>query len=207
MPKRKKPSQIYLAWERIVFGDDKYSSESRQTWAALWQQHCEGEALMGTLISDAALLCSLGYDQAAHQGDWHAAKERIERYFQHPKWEANEPVSQLIAQALLSRALWECGEENPALQLWVSLIRKLGKNQRLACLLVLHELLAICQSGSETGHARNLFSGVVREVIEKLTKTKLPPLEIPENWQGFTYGELAALLESARTARAKKESQ
>lgn len=206
MPRRKKPSAIYLAWDTIVFGEDPYSPESQQAWAALWQQHAEGDALAKTMAGDLALLCSLGYDQAAHRGDWQAAKECIERYFQHPDWQSDEPISQLNSHARLSRALWECGEENSALQLWVRLIRQPGKSQTLACTFVLEQLLAICQSQPPTAPTRPLFSAVVREVFAKRTETKLPPLEISKEgtWPGFTYGELAALLESARTARTKE---
>nr|WP_309689152.1 hypothetical protein [Armatimonas sp.] len=205
MPRRKKPSEIYLAWDKIVSGDDKYSPESQQAWDALWQQHCGGDGLTETPIGDVFLLCSLGYEQAAYQADWLAARKRIERYFQHTQWQTDEPIHLLMSEASLSRALWECREENSALESWINLIRQPGKNNKLACLLVLHELLGICLSMPETIHARTLFSGVVREVVEKLTKRKLPPMSAPavENWQGFTYSELAAVLESARTARTK----
>ncbi|MBB6049628.1 hypothetical protein [Armatimonas rosea] len=208
MPRRKRPSPIYLAWEKIVFGEDKYSPKSQQAWAALWQQHAEGDVLAETAIADVERLASLGYDLAAKQGDWQVAKERIERYFQHPNWQNDEPIGQLNAQTYLSRALWECHEENSALQLWVRLIRQPGKDQKLACLLVLQQLLGICQSHPSTTPTRTLFSAVVREVFEKLTETKLPPVEIPKEgiWAGFTYGELAALLDRARTARTNTES-
>ncbi|WP_309719145.1 hypothetical protein [Armatimonas sp.] len=214
MPRRKKPSEIYLAWEKIVFGDGtythKYSPESQQAWAALWQQHCEGEAFAGTSIGDAALLCSLGYDQAAHQGDWHAAKERIERYFEHPQWQTDEDGSQQMLLGDRARACWACGDEDQALELFTQLVAQTKAYHRLPLILVILVLLEICQSQPEEAIASDRLIEFSRQVTPQYVgkRVRLKTLA------GSTYGELAALLqsartarESARTARTKKESQ
>ncbi|MCX6365641.1 MAG: hypothetical protein NTX57_02900 [Armatimonadetes bacterium] len=199
MPRRKKPSEIYLVWDKIVSGDDKYSPESQQVWAALWQQHCVGDALAETAIADVELLASLGYDLAAKQGDWQVAKECVERYFQHPHWQTDDAAFQQMLLGDRARACWACGDEDQALELFLQLATQAKAYQSLPLLLVICGLLKICQSQPEEAIASDRLIEFSRQVTSQYVGNRMR-LKI---LAGSTYGELAVLLESARTARTK----
>ena len=199
MPRRKKPSDIYLAWDRIVFGNDKYSSESQQAWAALWEQHCVGGRLAKTAIADVELLASLGYDLAAKQGDWQAAKERVECYFQHPHWQTDCSTSQEMLQVLRARAYWECGDEDGALNLFRGVSEQPSYGS-ISLMLVWEQLCVLCQEQPEDIIVSARLAHFILEIAQRVAKRSVSDKVLTFR----SFGELAVVLESARTARAKK---
>lgn len=197
MPRERKPSPIYLAWDKIVSGEDKYSLKSQQAWSALWEQHCEGERFTKTSIDDVALLSLLGYDQAIHRGDWQAARLCMERYFEHPRWETD--IDSVIPRASLARACWACGDENKALELFGQLAAQAKAWHSLPLLLVICGLLEIYQSQPEEAIASDRLIAFSQRAEQQFAGTRM---HLPAS-VGSTYGELAAVLESAWTARTK----
>ncbi len=201
MPRRYQPS-IYRAWEKIVFGDEKYSPDSQQTWAALWKQYCEGDALAETTIADVELLASLGYDLAAKLGDWQAAKACVECYFQHPHCQTDDATFQLMLLTLRARATWECGDENGALNLFRSVPEQPSYGS-ISLMLVWEQLCALCQAQPEGISASPRLAHFIFEIAQRVARRSASEKVLTFR----SFGELAAVLESARTARTKKESQ
>lgn len=181
-----------------MFGTDMYSAQSERDWAELWQRYVESEEFERTSIWDVGLLCELGWNQAARRGDWQQAQHCIERYFQHPRWEQDDPTVLVTLQARRARTYAECGDETSALRDWALVKAQTKPYNRLPVTLVWSELIALCQNQDPDAVASEPFATFAWETASAFSGKMLP---VP---QSNTFSALASLLESAQAIRARR---
>lgn len=96
MSGRKKPSEIFLAWDAIVFPETGYetptSERGRAAFDKLWREHGTDDRYLELDGSDAELLCSLGWKLAMEAEDYHGSLAWTFLMPRHPQFPSFDPL-------------------------------------------------------------------------------------------------------------------
>ncbi|HTE17404.1 MAG TPA: hypothetical protein VK689_03360 [Armatimonadota bacterium] len=171
MAKRKAPSPVFSAWERIVFEtpreEGRYPPEAEDEWAVLWQEHIEGENLAQSTVDDASILCTLGWSLAMQRRDFPAALARASRYFEHPDWEQGDETTREILLGYIAEAKWGAGDEGGALDDLRQLLQR-QRRYRPGPLLIVRSVVDSCaQERPPDERAPEDFARLTAEVVSR----------------------------------------
>ncbi len=96
MARRKKPSEIYLTWESIVFPETGYetptSERGRAAFEKLWQEQGADDRYLELGGSDAELLTSLGWKLAMEAEDYEGSLTWTFLMQKHPEYSSFPPL-------------------------------------------------------------------------------------------------------------------
>lgn len=100
MARRKEPSEIYLAWESIVFPETGYetptSEKGRAAFEKLWQEHGADDQYLELGGSDAELLTSLGWKLAMEAEDYEGSLAWTFMMQKHPEYSSFPPLERSL---------------------------------------------------------------------------------------------------------------
>ncbi len=100
MARRTKPSEIYLAWESIVFSETGYetptSERGRAAFEKLWQEQGADDQYLGLGGSDAELLTSLGWKLAMEAKDYEGSLAWTLMMQKHPEYSSFPPLERSL---------------------------------------------------------------------------------------------------------------
>ncbi|MFN3653426.1 MAG: hypothetical protein ACK47B_27930 [Armatimonadota bacterium] len=190
-------SPIFSAWSRIVFdrrgADRTLSPEAEREWTGLWDQHIAGNALAETVLEDAVLLCTLGWEIAMQRQDFQEALLRARRCFQHPHWDQADDADHEWLLSCVAQAQWHLGDEIGAL----AECRRILQRKRPCHHVPLHHarllLRGWCLTKSPDEIAPADFTAMAAEVTSqfsgcvRLARTMNPGTS--------TFGDIAAVLQ------------
>ena len=100
MAGRQKPSEIYLAWEAIVFPETGYESPTsqrgRDAFVKLWAERGANDRYLELSGSDAELLTSLGWKLAMEAEDYEGSLAWTFLMQTHPEYPSSPPLERSL---------------------------------------------------------------------------------------------------------------
>lgn len=99
MAGRKRPSEIFLVWDSIVFPETGYESPTsergRQTFDQIWQSRGADGKYKDLDPEDAGLLCSLGWKLAMERADYEESLEWTRLMPLHPRFSDLDSIGKI----------------------------------------------------------------------------------------------------------------
>jgi len=202
MPKKRNPSAIFLAWNDITLmqrqSDGTLPPQAELDWKKLWDEHIEGDNLRRTSVRDVELLCSLGWELAMERHDAKSALVRASRCREHPDWENGDEVTRQVLMAHIALARWEIGERVEAVEDYRALLNMQRPYHTLPWILVLSDLLGLCDSQPDGEVADESCARLAAEVIRQSKGRARIAARIAPG--ASTYGDLLTALKSTLPA-------
>jgi hypothetical protein len=193
-----KNKAIFEKWERIVFGTRRKSGllppSSELEWQAMWDDHMAGSNLAKTNISDAALICTLGWTLAVQRQDYRTALTRINRWFEHADCLGADPIDADHCRCCHAAALLLAGDQHEAISEYSAILRQPCYKRGMS---TIHSVRNHLRQYSLEQPAQSApseeFSSLVKYVVGLYPGKKR--LSKAVNTETASYGELVSVLE------------
>jgi hypothetical protein len=196
MTRKRKPTAVFGEWMRLIdsrLPDGEYPAETREVWANLWAEHICGTRLSNTDVEDAALLCGLGWDLAVQQGDYALAKQRLERWFEHPLADSADEITRIQFLCQCSLASLLTGEVDLGVASYRLVLQGVNqKHHRVALYTVRSQLYDFCRWQDAATPICPALAVLVGEVLKRFGGQGLALKDV--DWKSSTYGQLTLLL-------------
>lgn len=204
MPRRPKPSAVYLRWDELCRRLDREgpTPELQADWDAWWQEVAAGERLAALPPSDADLVVGIGARIAIAAGDRRGAIDLLRRYLAHPRIEEAQPTDRAFVTCWLACHLLAVGEAAEAVALVRGLLesddRRLLQDARALARGLLFEF---CMDQERDRPAPPELIGLVEDVVRHWRPAVSRRLR-----EGATYRQVADRIDRTRPPEYRRLS-